>query len=112
MLVSLLSLVLECFSLFLGLVKLLSGFVSEVYKSTDSGLLLLLPVLLLHLLDEGSLVYIVVVVIGVIELKHAIGGAVRIIPDKLLWLVEVFILEEVLLGRQRVWQYSFEVVLL
>jgi hypothetical protein len=54
----------------------------------------ILTVLLFLPADEGLLVGLEVVVVGVVEVVHLLGGAMGVIPDEGLWLVELAVLEE------------------
>lgn len=80
--------------------ELLPGLVPEGDEAVDALHLGLLSVLLLQLAEEGLLVAGVLVVVGVVEAVHAVGGAVGIVPDELFGLVEVLALHE--LARLRV----------
>ena len=73
-----------------------AGAVSKSDEALDPLVLCPLPVLLLELLDDGGLLSVVVVVVGVVELVHLGRGSVGVVPDGLLRLVELPVLQELL----------------
>jgi hypothetical protein len=93
--------------------ELPSCLVAKGDESVDSLHFCILTILGLELSEERLLDFGVLVVVGVVEAVHAVGGSVRVVPDELFRLVEVLALEELLgLGEGRMWEDGLEVVVL
>ena len=74
--------------------KLLPSSIPKVGQSWYSFLFCLLSIFLFKLFDKGSFGFLVVLIIGVVVLINAIGGTMRIIPDKLLGTIELFVFKD------------------
>jgi hypothetical protein len=93
--------------------KLLARLVPEGDESANALYFGIFPVLLLESAQEGLFELGELVVVGVVELVHAVGSAVRVVPNELLRLVELLVLEELLgLGVGGVRQDRLKVVVL
>ena len=77
-------------SCFLMLTKLISGSISKIDEFSNANLFCFLSILLFELFDEGCFGKLIVFVIGVVELVHASGCSMGIVPDELLGFVELF----------------------
>jgi len=72
-----------------------------------------LPIMLLLVPESRLLVLVIMLIVSVVELVHLVGCTMRVVPHKLLRLVELFGLEDLLLGRVGgVGQDGLQVVLL
>lgn len=90
-----------------------SGLVAEGDESMYSLHFCILTILGLQLSEQRLLDFAVLVVVGMVEAIHAVGGPVRVVPDELFWLVEILALEELLgLREGRVRKDGLEVVVL
>ena len=72
------------------LTKLISGSISKIDEFSNANLFCFLSILLFELFDEGCFGKLIVFVIGVVELVHASGCSMGIVPDELLGFVELF----------------------
>ena len=69
--------------------KFIPGSVSKVDEFSDANLFCLFSVVLFEFFDEGRFGELVVFVVGVVELVHAPGCSMGVVPDELLGLVEL-----------------------
>ncbi len=76
--------------------KLLPCLIAECNESVNALHLCILTILGFELTEEGLFEFSVLVVVGMVEAVHAVGGTVRVVPDELFRLVEVLALEELL----------------
>lgn len=92
------SLAFEGKSFLLFVTELVANLTAEVDDTPDALLFCLLAVLVFELANTRDANALVELLVGVVELKHVAGGAMRVIPDELLWFIEVLGL-----GNLRLW---------
>lgn len=99
--------------LLLFLQKLLPGLIAEGDQPMNPFGFCLLPIPLLLPPQQRLLELGVLIIIGVVELVHLVGGAMRVVPNETLGLVKLPVFEELAgLREGRMGQDSLEIVIL
>jgi hypothetical protein len=105
--------VLQLLAALLRAQKLLPGLAPKGDDMLYPGHIFRFLLLLLLSYEKRLFLEAELVVNSVVELVHLVAGAVRVVPDKLLWLVELTVLEEVAsLGVDWMRQEGVQVVIL
>lgn len=61
--------------------------------------------MLLQFVDLDLFVLFILVVVKMVELVHLFGSSMRVVPNELFWLVEIFVFGEVLIRFMTVWEH-------
>ena len=93
------------------LAKFIPGSISKVDELSDAKLFRFFSVVLLEFFDEGRFGELVVFVVGVVELVHAAGCSMGVVPDELLGSVELLGFGDLGLGWKGVGQDRLQPVL-